>query len=124
MRGVTRFSIKGKLAPRYVRSFEIVEKISDVAYCLNLLPQLSYAHDVFLVSMLQKYTLDRSHFLPYAEIPLQPDVTYEVQSTEILAREVRMFHNKETSMVKALWERHNEEGATYELESGMYKKYP
>ena len=62
--------------------------------------------------MLKKYTPDRSHIFPYVEIPLQLDMTYEVQSTEILAREVRMFHNKETLMVKALWERHNEEGAT------------
>ena len=70
MHGVTRFSIKGKLAPTYVGSFEITEKVSDVAYYLELWPQLGHVHDVFHVSMLKKYTCGLSHVLPYAEIPL------------------------------------------------------
>ena len=77
MCGVTRFGIKGKLAPRYVRPFMIIERIDDVAYRLNLLPQLSHVHDVFHASILKKYTPDPSHILPCAEIPLQSDVTYE-----------------------------------------------
>ena len=79
MRCVTRFSIKGKLAPRYVGPFEITKKVSDVAYCLRLPPQLSHIHDVFHKLMLKKYTPDLSHVLPYTEILLQPDVTYEEQ---------------------------------------------
>ena len=102
----------------------IVERISDVAYRLDLPPQLSHVHDVFHVSMLKKYTPDASHILPYAKIPLQADVTYEEQPVEILVREVRMFQRKETLMVKVLWERHSEEEATWELESEMYEKYP
>ena len=88
MHGVTRFGIKGKLAPRYVGPFEITKRVSDVAYHLNLPPQLSHVQDVFHVSMLKKYTYNSSHVLPYAEIPLQPDVTYKEQPVEILAREV------------------------------------
>ena len=102
MRGVTRFGIKGKLASRYVGPFMIVERIGDVAYHLDLPPQLSHVHDVFHVSMLKKYTLDPSHILPYAEIPLQANVTYEEQPVEILAREVRMSLYKKTLMVKVL----------------------
>ena len=77
MRGVTRFGIKGKLAPRYVGPFEIVEKIGEVAYRLNLSLQLGHVHDVFYVSMLKNYTSDPSHVLPYTGIPLQADITYE-----------------------------------------------
>ena len=62
--------------------------------------------------------------MPYAEIPLKPYVTYEEQLVEILAREVRMFHHKETPMVKVLWERHSEEEATWESEWEMYETYP
>ena len=51
-------------------------------------------------------------------------MTYEEQPAKILAREVLMFHNKETPMVKVHWERHTEEDATWELESEMYEKYP
>ena len=71
--------------------------------------------------MLKKYTSDLSYIFPYAKIP--PDVTYEEQPAEIMARKFRMFHNKETSMAKALWERHSEEEATWELELEMYERY-
>ena len=51
-------------------------------------------------------------------------MTYEEQPAEILAREVRLFHNKEASKVKVRWERHTKEEATRELELEMYEKYP
>ena len=77
MHGVTRFGIKGKLAPRYMRPFEIVEKIGEVSYRLNLPPKLGHIHNIFQVFMLKKYTRDPSYVFPYADIPLQVDVTYE-----------------------------------------------
>ena len=73
--------------------------------------------------MLKKYTPDPSHTLPYAEIPLQPGVTYEEQPAEVLAREVSLFHNKATLVVKVCWERHIAEEATWVLESEMYDNY-
>ena len=124
MHSVTRFGIKGQLALRYIEPYKIIKKIGDMAYHLNLSQQLSHVHDVFHVSMLKKYTPDPSHILPYMEIPLQSDVTHEEQPVEILAREVRMFHNKKTPMVKVLWERHSEKEVTWELESEIYEKYP
>ena len=48
---------------------------------------------------------------------------YKEQPIEILAREVYLFHDKETPMVKVRWEKHSEEEATWELESEMYEKY-
>ena len=50
--------------------------------------------------------------VPYAEIPLQTDMTYEKKPTEILAKKLSMVHNKETSLVKVHWEKHSEEEAT------------
>ena len=99
MHGVTQFSIKGKLAPRYIGPFEIVERVGDVAYRLNSPSQLGHIH-IFLVSMLKKYIQDSSYVLPYAKIPLQVGVTYEEQPTEVLAKVLRILHNKKTSMVK------------------------
>ena len=69
MRGVTRFGIKGKLAPRYVGPFEIIEKIGDMAYCLTWPPQLIYVHDVFHGSMLKKYIYARHMFYPTRRFP-------------------------------------------------------
>ena len=54
--GIMRFEVKGKLAPRYIGLFEILERVKNVAYRLNLPPQLGHVHNVFYVSMLQKYT--------------------------------------------------------------------
>ena len=124
MRGVTRFGVKGKLAPRYVGPFEVAEKIGDVAYRLNLPAHLGHVHNVFHVSMLKKYTPDPSHVLPYVEVPLQADVTYEEQPEKILARELRVLRGTVTPMVKVLWQNHTEEEATWELESETLEKYP
>ena len=60
-RGVIRFSKRGKLSPRYIRLFEVLERVGIVAYRLALLPSLSSVHDVFHVSMLRKYTPDPTH---------------------------------------------------------------
>jgi hypothetical protein len=54
MRGTRRFKVKGKLAPRYVGPFKIIDRKGEVAYQLELLPQLSGIHDIFHVSQLKK----------------------------------------------------------------------
>ena len=74
--------------------------------------------------MLKKYTSDPSHVLLYTDIPLQANITYEEQLVEILDKEIGLFNHKETPMVKVRWEKHNEEEATWELESETYEKYP
>jgi hypothetical protein len=55
MRGLRRFNIRGKLAPRYIRPFKILEQRGEVAYQLELPPQLLDVHDVFHVSELKKH---------------------------------------------------------------------
>ena len=60
-KGVVRFDKQGKLAPRYIGPFEVLERVGTVAYRLALPPSLSGVHEVFHVSMLRKYTLDSSH---------------------------------------------------------------
>ena len=67
-KGVFRFGKRGKLAPRYIRPFEILQKIGEVAYKLALPPQLSGIHDVFHVSMLRKYEPDTTHVLEIGKI--------------------------------------------------------
>ena len=63
MRGVMRFGKKGKLSPRYVGPFEILEHVGKVAYRLALPPSMSNLHDVFHVSMLRKYASNPSQVL-------------------------------------------------------------
>ena len=60
-RGVVRFDKCGKLLPRFIGPFEILERVGTVAYRLALPPSMSGVHEVFHVSMLRKYTLDPGH---------------------------------------------------------------
>ena len=60
-KGVVRFGKREKLFPRYIRPFEILERVGIVVYRLALLPSLLGVHEVFHFSMLRKYTLDPAH---------------------------------------------------------------
>ena len=65
MKGIMRFGKKGKLSPRFIGPFEILERVGDLAYRLTLPPNLSSVHNVFHVSMLRKYIFDPTHVLSY-----------------------------------------------------------
>ena len=60
-RGMVRFGKRGKLSPRFMGSFEILERLGTIAYRLALPPSMSCVHEVFHVSMLRKYTPDPAH---------------------------------------------------------------
>ncbi|KAL0559345.1 hypothetical protein IC582_003954 [Cucumis melo] len=112
MRGVLRFERRGKLSPRFVGPFEILERIGPVAYRLALPPSLSTVHDVFHVSMLRKYVPDPSHVVDYEPLEIDENLSYVEQPVEVLAREVKTLRNKEIPLVKVLWRNHRVEEAT------------
>ena len=74
----------GKLAPRYIGPFEILERVGTVAYRLALPPSLSGVHEVFHVSMLRKYTPDSTHVVDWGEITIDTDGTFEEGQLHIL----------------------------------------
>ena len=118
------FEKRGKLSPRYIGPFEIVERIGPVAYRLDLLEELSRVHNVFHISMLRKYILDPSHVLETPEIELSDDLSYVEQLVQILGREEKELRNKTISLVKVLWRNHLVEEATWEREDQMRSQYP
>jgi hypothetical protein len=71
-----RFGRRGKLSPRFVGPFEILEKIGAVAYRLALPPNLSGIHSVFHISMLRKYVPDPTHVLESKPLQIQSNMTY------------------------------------------------
>ena len=71
------FGKRGKLAPRYIGPFEILERVGTIAYRLTIPPSLSGVHEVFQVSMLQKYTLDPAHVVDWGGIVVDTDGTFE-----------------------------------------------
>ncbi|KAL0534055.1 hypothetical protein IC582_028332 [Cucumis melo] len=124
MKGVLRFERRGKLSPRFLGPFEILERIGPVAYRLALPPSLSTVHDVFHVSMLRKYVPDPSHVVDYEPLEIDENLSYVEQPVEILAREVKTLRNKEIPLVKVLWRNHRIEEATWEREDDMRSRYP
>ena len=124
MKGVMRFGKKGKLSPRYIGPFEILERIGKVAYRLALPPELASVHNVFHVSMLKKYVTDLSHVLHQEPVEVHANLTYEEKPVQILAREEKTLRNKVIPLVKVLWRNHNVEEATWEREEDMRKSYP
>ncbi|KAL0556795.1 hypothetical protein IC582_005312 [Cucumis melo] len=76
MKGVLRFERRGKLSPRFVGPFEILERIGAVAYRLALPPSLSVVYDVFHVSMLRKYVPDPSHVVDYEPLEIDENLSY------------------------------------------------
>ena len=70
------FGRKGKLSPRFLGPYEILERVGPVAYRLALPLELAKLHDVFHVSMLWRYCSDTSHILPVQDIQVQEDFTF------------------------------------------------
>jgi hypothetical protein len=116
MRGLRRFKVRGKLAPRFIGSFKILEKRGEVAYQLELPPQLSDVHDVFNVSQLKKCRRVPEEQLPMKDLDSKEDLSYQEYPVKILETSERVTRNKRIKMCKVQWSHHTEEEATWERE--------
>ncbi|KAM1721715.1 hypothetical protein ACFX12_023218 [Malus domestica] len=123
-RGVVRFGKRGKLSPRYIGPYVIIERVGEVAYRLELPPELSKVHNVFHVSMLRHYVSDPSHVIPPQPLEINPDLTYDEEPVTILDWKDKVLRNKTVSLVKVLWRNHSAEEATWETEDRMREMYP
>ncbi|CAN6711404.1 unnamed protein product [Malus baccata var. baccata] len=121
---VVRFGKKGKLSPRYIGPYMIAEQVGEVAYRLELPPELSKVHDVFHVSMLQHYVLDLSHVIPPQPLEINPDLTYNEEPVTFLDWKDKELRNKIVHLVKVLWRNHSVEEATWETEDQIREMYP
>ena len=120
---VMRFWKKGKLSPRFIGPYEVIEKVGSVAYRLALPLELEKIHNVSHVSMLRRYRFDPSHVVSSETIELRPDLTYEEEPVEILAWEVKELRNKKILLVKVLWRNNKTEESTWESEETMRQQY-
>ena len=123
-KGVIRFQQRGKLNPRYIGPFRILERIGLVTYRLELPLELSRIHNVFHVSMLKKYVPNPSHNLETPPIDLEEDLSFEVQPVAIVDQEMKQLKSKVIPMVKVLWRSDTIEKMTWETETSMRNHYP
>ena len=93
-KGVRRFGIKGKLSPRYVGPFKILERNGVIAYHLALSPSLDKVHNVFHVSMLRKCMPDLDQIVELQPVQFENDLSYVEHPIKILDVQVRQLRNR------------------------------
>ena len=111
-KGVMRFGRKGKLSPRYVGPFDIMERVGEVAYRLALSTQYAKLHDVFHISMLRKYIPDETHVIKYDTPEIQVDLSFEEKPIRIVEFKEHNLRKRIVPMVKIQWLHHEIEEAT------------
>ena len=123
-RGVIRFGKRGKLLPRYIGPFEVLERVGAVAYQLALPPSLLSVHEVFHVSMLWKYTPDQTHIVDWRELVVDANETFEEGPVRIMDSREQVLRGKTVRLVKVLWQHRGVEEATWEREDTVRTDYP
>ena len=121
---MVRFGKRGKLEPRYIGPFEILDRVNTVVYQLVLPPSVSSVHEVFNVSMLWKYTPDLTHVVDWGEIVVDTDGTFEEGLARFLDSRDQVLQRKIVRLVKVLWQHRGVEEATWEREDTMRVTYP
>ncbi|GKA78796.1 putative reverse transcriptase domain-containing protein [Tanacetum coccineum] len=123
-KGLIHFGKKGKLAPRYVGPFEILERIGPVAYRLRLPEELSGVHDTFHVSNLKKCLTDANLQVPLDEIKIDKTFRFVKEPVEIMDREVKSLKRSKIPIVKVHWNSKRGPEFTWEREDHTKARYP
>jgi hypothetical protein len=124
IKGVCRFGIKGKLAPRYNGLYPIIDKYGPTSYQVELPAKLLGVHNVFHVSQLKIWLKPLTDVVIEDTIPLEPELTYKAHPIKILDQQDRVTHNKTTQFYKVQWNGHSEDDATWEHEEFLRSSYP
>ncbi|GJZ13583.1 putative reverse transcriptase domain-containing protein, partial [Tanacetum coccineum] len=119
-----RFGKKGKLAPRFVRPFEILERIGYVAYRLRLPKELSGVHDTFQVSNLKKCLADVNLHVPLDDIKVDKTLCFVEEPLEIMDSKVKTLKCSKIPILKVRWNSKRGPEFTWEREDHMKAKYP
>nr|GEW46808.1 putative reverse transcriptase domain-containing protein [Tanacetum cinerariifolium] len=122
-KGVVRFGKKGKLAPRYVGLFEILERTGLVAYRLRLPEELNSVHDTFHVSNLKKYLADANLHVPLDEIKVDKTLHFVKEPVEIMDRDIKKLKRKKIALVKVRWNSKRRPEFTWEHKDQIRIKY-
>ena len=123
-RGVVRFGKRGKLSPRFIGPFEILERVGTVTYRLVLPPSMSGVHEVLHISMLRKYTPDPAHVVDLGQIEVDADETFEEGPVCIVDSHDQVLRCKTLRLVLVIWRHYGVEEYTWDREDTMRATYP
>ncbi|GKA14764.1 putative reverse transcriptase domain-containing protein [Tanacetum coccineum] len=123
-KGVIRFGKRGKLSPRYIGPFKIIERIGPVAYKLELPDKLHGIHNTFHVSNLKKCLADENLVIPLEEIQLDDKLHFIEEPVEIMDREVKQLKQSRIPIVKVRWNSRRGPEYTWEREDFFKRNYP
>ncbi|GJV48789.1 putative reverse transcriptase domain-containing protein [Tanacetum coccineum] len=123
-KGVVRFGKRGKLNPRYVGPFKVLEKVGSVAYKLELPQELSRVHNTFHVSNLKKCYSDEPLAVPLEGLHIDDKLQFVEEPVEIMEREIKRLKRSRIPLVKVRWNSRRGPEFTWEREDSFKKKYP
>ncbi|KAK1432009.1 hypothetical protein QVD17_08873 [Tagetes erecta] len=123
-KGVIRFRKRGKLSPRFIGPFKIIDRVGKVAYRLELPEELNGIHNTFHVSYLRKCLADETACVPLNDIEVDEKLNYVEKPVAILDRKIKQLRNKDISQVKVQWKHIRGSDTTWEAEEEMRKYYP
>jgi hypothetical protein len=124
IKGIKRFGDKGKLAPRYIGQFPILDKCGTVSYKLDLSPSLAGVHDIFHVSQLKKCLKEPMDIVLPEVTPLEADLSYPEHPIKVLDQKDRVTRRKAIKFFKKQWSNNFEEEVTWESEDFLRSPLP
>ncbi|GKF62716.1 hypothetical protein Tco_0182770, partial [Tanacetum coccineum] len=115
---------RGKLNPRYVGPFKVLEKVGEVAYKIELPEELSKVHNIFHVSNLKKCYADEPLAVPLDGLHFYDKLQFVVEPVEIMDHEVKRLKRSRIPLVKVRWNSKRGREFMWEREDQFRKKYP
>nr|GEU76628.1 hypothetical protein [Tanacetum cinerariifolium] len=122
-RGVIHFGKRGKLSPRFIGPFKVIERIRPVAYKLGLSDKLRGIHDTFHVSNLKRFFVNDDVVIPLDEVQLDDKLHFVKEPMEIMDREVKRLKQNRILIVKVRWNSRRGAEFTWECEDFFRSKY-